>query len=228
MVNKQLNLTFFSKLQGALNSSFILFEKKLEEVLYSLAESPVVYQIVERCVKNYEYSTEKTNYLILPSIERNGSFSCPADRRECIAFICNLLYEIYDKKIIFTDLLDLHFIGNGYKEKFEDFKQKVLAKLYLELNSVLDDMDVLYNAKLDTKNEEIQQIITKKDKLKNYADNIKLKTEDQNYFNYFIDNALNRESLEICLKALEYILKNYKKGEEYLKEITEILNNNET
>ena len=74
MVNKQENELVFTKLQDAINSSFILFETKLEGVLYSLATSPIVYGIVERCVKNYDYIGAKQKYLISPNFERNGAF----------------------------------------------------------------------------------------------------------------------------------------------------------
>ena len=100
MKNGQSNLVFFTKFQDTLNSSFILFETKLEQVLYSLAESPIVYSIVERCVKNYDYSQAKQKYLLAPTFERNGAFIAPVSRREFIAFASNLLYEIYEKKIL--------------------------------------------------------------------------------------------------------------------------------
>ncbi len=223
MENGQSNVVFFTRLQDVLNSSFILFETKLEQALYSLAESPLVYSIVERCVKNYDYSQAKQRYLLAPTFERNGAFVSPMARREFIAFSTNLLYEIYEKKVLFTDLLDLYFQGNGYRERFEDFKQRVIAKLYVDLNSVLDDMETLYSSNQQVENLKKQVEISKNDRLKLYVDNLKLKPEDKGYFDYFILKIFNSESVDVCLKALEYILLSYKKGDEYLKEIMEII-----
>jgi len=223
MVNKQENELVFTKLQDAINSSFILFETKLEGVLYSLATSPIVYSIVERCVKNYDYISAKQKYLISPNFERNGAFVSPQDRREFIAFSTNLLYEIFDKKILFTDLLDLYFSGNGYKEKFDDFKNKVLIVLYQHLNSVFEEMQYLYSQKIEQENAKNQEVICNKEQLKLYTNNLKIKTEDRVYFDYFIDKIINENSVEICLKAIEYILLNYKKGEEILQELMEII-----
>ena len=221
MVKEQSNLTFFSKCQELINSSFILFETKLEDTLYSLASSPLVYSIIEKCVTNYSYNLVKNKYLISPTQGKKGYFVSPSERREFIAFASNLLYDLYDKKILFTDLLDLYFQGDGYKEKFEQFKQAVLVRWYNDLYSVLQDMEQMYYS---NKNENITENISKKDLLKNLINNLKLKQEDKDYLEFFIDKLLLNADKEICLKAIEYILLNYKKGQETCLQIKEIIN----
>ena len=127
MENQYENLVFFIKCKEAINSSFIMFESKLEDMMYSLAETPIVYSIVEKCLKDYDYFTLKQKHLILPTANNNGGFFPPSDRRDFIALCFNVLYEVYEKKMPFIDLIDLYFYGNGYKEKFDDFKEILLT-----------------------------------------------------------------------------------------------------
>ena len=214
---------FFVKFQDTINTSFILFEKKLEDLLYSLAESPLVYSIVEKCLKDYDYSSAKTKSLVMPSISSKGGFYPPDDRRDFIAFSFSVLHEVFERKLLFTDLLDLYFDGSGYKEKFDNFKERLLSRLYISVVSVVEDLNKIYISNSEELNVET---VDKKDDitiLKNYINEQKIKFEDKEYLIYFIDAITEGKSEDVCLKAIDYILSNYKKGKEINIKILEAL-----
>lgn len=223
MENQTANNVFFVKASEAIRSSFILFETKLEDMLYSLAQSPIIYDIVEKCLKDFNYGTFKNKCLIAPTASFKGYFAPPQDRRDFIALSFNILYEVFEKKMPFTDLLELYFDGEGCREKFENFKERLLMPLYNALYSVLEDLNAMYKQNSDIENQKDKEKIDNITSLKNYINEQKIKFEDKEYLIYFIDAIIKGESKEVCCKAINYILSNYKKGDEILKQILEVL-----
>ena len=216
-------ISFFVKCKNALNSSFIMFESKVEDLFISTGETQIIFEIFKRCLDGYNYDYLKLRHLIEPTKELKGAFIPPERREDFIAFSLNVLHELVDKTLSFNDLIHLYFEGEDYKEKFEDFKQRFLQRLYDDVYQTVVDLFEMMTLKISDKNLENNDINDKIAVLKNSIKEEKIKLEDKEYLEYFIDAVIDGKSAEVCYTAIRYILSNYKKGEEIFKKITEAL-----
>jgi len=205
---------FFDKYEELLSCSLVLFEKKLQEMLLSLAEYEVIYAIINKCLTGYNFSQDKNR-----SIKAKSISSISQNRKSFVAFSFTTLYEIYNKSATITQTLENYFNGNNYLEKYENFKLEMLIPLKEKLISILNDMQVEYDKNSSTKIIENNYNIEKINQLKNDVKAFSFKGEDRDYFNYFFQKLQDPLLKETSLMAIKYILSNYKHGNKLLEKI---------
>ncbi len=108
------------------NSKFILVNKRISEILKSIALTPAVYNIIAESMINFNFAS---SYKAATS--KKGSFAVPKDK--IIAFVFCLLRAIDDGKVNVTELVSNYFLAEDQYSMFCDctvvaLKQKVIER----------------------------------------------------------------------------------------------------
>lgn len=125
---------FLNAISSTLESKYIYIDRKISDILISIAKTPDVYNVIAKCMINYDFKEAwkkavKSNFIKLPLNEE--------DR---IAFIFCLLSNIDDKNLDITMVLDRYFSYDSEIKPFElfcknvivEFKILILKKLNIE------------------------------------------------------------------------------------------------
>jgi len=114
-------------------SKFIMIDKRISDVLKSIAKSEMVFELVKQCMINFNFDKE---WKIATA--KVGVLLPPEESHRFIAFVFSLLNCMDDKKIGASDLLSRYFskseTNNGPYSDFCEllivrFKNLVLSKL---------------------------------------------------------------------------------------------------
>jgi len=208
---------FFDKLENLSNCSYIIFEVKLQEFMLSLPESELVYSIVSKSLKEYDYQKEKEIYL------QNKDVSKINRNNKCfIAFAFSLFYEIYNRKYTLAEVLDLFFVSDSFMHKYEKFKNDIVIPLKKSMHTIVLEMQKLYQEKTAIDSLDKEYKISKNEDLISAINSFDFKMEDRDYFNYFYNKLQDENQKEVALVAIKFLLNKYKNGEELLQKILEI------
>lgn len=125
---------FLNAVSSTLESKYILIDRKISDILLSIANSPDVYNVIAKCMINFNFieawsKAVKSNFIKLPDNE---------DDR--IAFIFCFLSNIDDKNLDITMVLDKYYSYDNSSKPFElfckniivEFKILILKKLNLK------------------------------------------------------------------------------------------------
>lgn len=125
---------FLNAVSSTLESKYIFIDRKISDILISIAKSSDVYNVIAKCMINYDFKDAwkkavKSNFIKLP-----------ANDDDRIAFIFCLLSNIDDKNLDITMVLDKYFSYDSEIKPFElfckniivEFKILILKKLNLE------------------------------------------------------------------------------------------------
>lgn len=125
---------FLNAVSSTLESKYILIDRKISDILYSIANTADVYNVIAKCMINFNFieawsRAVKSNFIKLPEND---------DDR--IAFIFCFLSNIDDKNLDITMVLDKYFSYDSETKPFElfckniivEFKMLILKKLNVE------------------------------------------------------------------------------------------------
>lgn len=128
MQTKRQSIENFTKLIDELiSSSYVLYEKKLTDLMRAISSSKLLYTLFEFCTSDLDY--EKTYKVAFTEGEGGygkGKFVLPKDAKTQIAFIFALLFKINSKEINFLDILERYFFVKTHNESYRNFSLQVL------------------------------------------------------------------------------------------------------
>lgn len=88
-------------------SKYILVDKRLGDVLKSIASTNQVFNLISECMINFNFEKELTT-----ATSKLGQFIVPEEPHKCIAFIFCLLNLLDDKRLNFNQFLNKYFSGD--------------------------------------------------------------------------------------------------------------------
>ena len=115
------------------SSKFIMIDKRISDVLKSIAKSEPVFAYIKECMINFNFNTEWKL-----AISKMGSLMPPEENHKFVAFVFSLLNLIDDKKISASDLLSKYYskvenpagpYNEFCKTLIVKFKNIIVAKL---------------------------------------------------------------------------------------------------
>lgn len=125
---------FLNAVSSTLESKYILIDKKISDILLSIANTQDVYNVIAKSMINFDFivawkNAVKSNFIKLPESD---------DDR--LAFIFCFLSNIDDKNLDITMVLDKYFSYDSETKPFElfckniivEFKMLILRKLNIE------------------------------------------------------------------------------------------------
>ena len=108
---------FLNAVSSTLESKYILIDRKISDILYSIANTRDVYNVIAKCMINFDFiqawgGAVKSNFIKLPDNE---------DDR--IAFIFCFLSNIDDKNLEAMDLkAKCHLMSENFEEAFRIYQ----------------------------------------------------------------------------------------------------------
>ena len=117
---------FDEKTAELINSKFLLAEKKIEEVLVTIADSVLLYEIFEHVSEGFDYKTFKS-VCFSHLKDGRGYFRLPKNDADVIAFCFALLLEIDGGKVDLLELCNDFFpTDDGKQKSFNLFASQLL------------------------------------------------------------------------------------------------------
>ena len=132
-------------------SKFIMIDKRISDVLKSIARTDLVFEVIKECMINFNFEKEfKT------ASSKAGHLNPPEDKHKFVAFAFSLLNYLDDKKISASELLSNSFSKSenpaGPYSEFCDkiivrFKDSILSKILgrIETSTVSEPKEILIN-----------------------------------------------------------------------------------
>lgn len=117
-------------------SKFIMIDKRISDVLKSIASSRCVFELIKECMVNFNFDKEWKL-----ATAKAGVLTPSEEPHKFIAFVFSLLNCIDDKKISASDLLS-RFYSKTESEAgpYSDFCQSLIVRFkQLVLSRILDD-----------------------------------------------------------------------------------------
>lgn len=135
---------FLNAVSSTLESKYIFIDRKISDILISIAKSPDVYNVVAKSMINYDFKEAwkkavKSNFIKLPMHEE--------DR---IAFIFCFLSNIDDKNLDITMVLDKYFSYDSEIKPFELFCKNIIVEfkyLIMDQLGVKPEPEVVFKEK---------------------------------------------------------------------------------
>ena len=122
--NKQtINIdNFLFSISNMLKSKYILIDRRISDILLSIADTREVYNLIAECMVNFDFKNEwkkatTTNVMKLPASEEKR-----------ISFIFCLLNNLDDKNLDATNVLEKYFSYDSTVSPYELFCRQVIAE----------------------------------------------------------------------------------------------------
>lgn len=141
MQTKQKSIeNFINYMDELVASNYILSDKKLTDLMRSIATSKLFYTLFEYCSQDFNYEECFKDSFVRGDGYGKGRFILPKDPKVQIALIFSLLFQINTNEISFLNLLDNYFNGNSYNESYRNFAMQVLIPFRSEVLKVATAM----------------------------------------------------------------------------------------
>ena len=182
------------------SGKYILFDKKLEGLLNAVADSKDVYNLIAKCLKSFDFETEKN----AATSSRTG-FRMPAKSEKVIALAFCILSDIDEKKIDFYKFLTSYFAKDDINASFNEFNKTVVLPFKNTVAAILESHEeelarMAYVEEEETKEkpipEEIQKIMDGIDELIEIS-NLKEKSKNPSVILLAMKNAALTEEAEL-------------------------------
>lgn len=117
---------FKSKMDELINSKYILADNKVSDVLKTISDSSMLFELFEHVTANFDYETAKT--VCFMKIDGVGQFTMPKKDEDILAFCFLLLLEIDAKKVDVLSLCSEYFVSpDGKQGSYDLFANSVLT-----------------------------------------------------------------------------------------------------
>lgn len=105
-----------------LNSKFVMVDKRISDLLNTIAESKFVYNLIAECVVPFNFDREFKLATKLPEV-----FIMPKDSINVVPFVFLLLRQLHEKKINILKFLGNHFKSEGV-DSYKLFLESVIER----------------------------------------------------------------------------------------------------
>ncbi|HBF86151.1 MAG TPA: hypothetical protein DDW54_00570 [Clostridiales bacterium] len=139
---------FNAKMEELILSKYLLADNKISEVLKTVADSSLLYELFEYVTEDFDYNMYKR--VCFTSYADKVDFKLPKKNEDLLAFCFLLLMEIDSKKEDLMRLLDEYFRSAGGKQQsYNNFALKVLIPFQLTVKKVAESIIEAENAETE-------------------------------------------------------------------------------
>lgn len=144
MVSSDEIKVFTNACDKMIDSKYIMIDKRIADILKSIAECKPVYNLIAECMINFNFDKQFKNGTM------GNEFMIPEDPKDLVAFVFCLLNCLDDKKININDLLMRYYSRDNQISSYSQFNNHVILQFR---NAVYF---LLVGEAIDTKTEEKQ------------------------------------------------------------------------
>lgn len=115
------------------SSKFIMIDKRISDVLKSIAKTEPVFNLIKGCMINFNFDFEWKKSTI-----KSGTLTPPEEAHKFVAFVFALLNCIDDKKLSASDLLSKYFTKTDNPSgPYAEFCQSIILKFKMIVKKLL-------------------------------------------------------------------------------------------
>lgn len=126
-----------------ISGKYILVDLKISSILNIISEDEKLIDIINSCTKDYSFSTQAKNHIILNN-DQPSVLSLPEQDKDIIAFVYNLLYRFKNGDIDFYEFVKSFYntetVGG---QEFSNFAQAIITPFKNAINSIYTKKHVL-------------------------------------------------------------------------------------
>lgn len=216
------------------SSKFIMIDKRMSDVLKSIAKTEPVFNLIKECMINFNFDLEWKKATI-----KTGTLVFPEETRKFIAFVFVLLNCLDDKKISASELLSNYFTKvENIAGPYGEFCESVINKFKTSIVNTLvpyEENKVEYQTQVESPldNEVCARIVFLAKDLRDYVGGmkkIKKSTLTKGEFTEIINNLIfavkngNYQFIKPLLLALKSAKGKDKEIEHRINGIVELVN----
>ncbi|MBQ8451166.1 MAG: hypothetical protein IJ538_00075 [Clostridia bacterium] len=130
---------FIRSVDDMLASKYIMVDRKISDILLSIAKSKSVYNVIAECMINFDFVEEWNR------ATQGTSLKLPNTASKRVSFIFCLLNNIDDGNLEITYILDKYFSANPKQSPYENFCLEVILefkRLMLEFLGYSHEKDI--------------------------------------------------------------------------------------
>ena len=196
--NKKINIDkFITSIDSMVASKYILVDRKISDVLLSIADTREVYNTIAECMINFDFQTEWQKAIA------GQIFKLPETDEKKVSFIFCMLNNIDDKNINITAILDRYFSYDKNISSYDNFCKLIIVEFKRLIIKLLSEDYIVAN-EVDYPAPEIsakEEIVVLSSMVSNFRQLVisqkKLKTA-----------YLSKEDLIAMLSTFEIVVKN--------------------
>lgn len=144
-LKKDVNIdNFLNAVSSTLESKYILIDRKISDILYSIATTPDVYNVISKSMINYDFIVAWKNAV------KSNFIKLPENDDDRLAFIFCFLSNLSDKNLDITMVLDKYFSYSNDVKPFELFCQNIIVEfkmLVLKKLNIESEAEVIFTEK---------------------------------------------------------------------------------
>ena len=122
VTRKQSIANFSAKMDELINSSYILSDKKITNVLKAITSSKLFFELVTFCSDGYCYEYDRDNFA------NNKQPFVFDDDKQLIAFGVNLLANIDSKEEDLLNILTVNYHNDNFDKSYKEFAKNFLTR----------------------------------------------------------------------------------------------------
>ncbi len=127
------------------SSKFIMIDKRISDVLKSIAKSEVVFNLIKECMVNFNFDAEWKR-----ATTKAGCLNPPEETYKFVAFVFAVLNCVDDKKISASDLLSKYFTKTENPAgPYAEFCQSLIMKFKNAVKSMVLPDEKAENAQVN-------------------------------------------------------------------------------
>ena len=129
---------FFNACNKLIEGKFLIYSKKISNVLQSIVASKVLYKLYSSCMMDFNFEREYA-LAVATNPNNGGYFVMPDDENKIIAFTTSLLLEVDKGKISLENFINQNFYtGEGQNYDHKNFAQTILIPYKTAVKNVLN------------------------------------------------------------------------------------------
>lgn len=223
-------LPFNNACDEFISGKYILIDLKISSILNIISQDEKLLNIVNSCLKNYDFATQSKQHMI--NNDERTRFSLPDNDKDIVAFVYTLLYRFNTKMLDLYDFLKVFYNAeNAGSKEFGDFAQTIITPFKNAINSIFEKRHVLVESS-DYQSNIYNKIMTTIKLIVKNLDSYKLNMNQKEEFtmmlnSLYIASERNDKKLVFSLMiGLDYFAKSNKKARNAYHMLEECFENN--
>lgn len=113
---------FLLSINNMIESKYILIDRRISDILLSIADTHEVYNLIAECMINFDFKQE------WKKATQSNMMKLPANDSKRISFIFCLLNNLDDKNLDATNVLEKYFSYDRMVSPYEQFCKNIIAE----------------------------------------------------------------------------------------------------
>lgn len=188
---------FLYSVQNLIESKYLLIDRRVSELLQSIASNERVYNLIAECMVNFDFIAEWQNAI------RGNRLVLPEDSVKKISFIFCMLNNIDDKNLDLTKVMEHYFSYDASKTAYAHFCEDIIIEFR---NLIMKKLGISFN---DADKEEDNLLIEEEQKLEENLILVLRKLSDYVNFSKKVKLInISRDDLVAVISTFEFAVRN--------------------